>query len=71
MLLTVSKQKKKKKKYRNNSAKLLYLGTFGMKYAKAIVTFEIINPEFLKLQSFVQRERTLNLERKTPYLIFF
>ena len=50
---------------------MLYLGTFGMKYAKAIVTFEISNLEFLKLQSFVQRERTLNLERKTPYLIFF
>lgn len=71
MLLTVSKQKEKKKKYRNNSAKMLYLGTFGTKYAKAIVTFEISNLKFLKLQSFVQRERTLNLERKTPYLIFF
>ena len=50
---------------------MLYLGTFGTKYAKAIVTFEISNLKFLKLQSFVQRERTLNLERKTPYLIFF
>ena len=50
---------------------MLYLGTFGMKYAKAIVTFEVSNLEFLKLQSFVQREKTLNLERKKPYLFFF
>ena len=49
---------------------MLYLGIFGMEFAKAIVTFEILNLEFVKMQNFVQRERTLNLELKMPHFSF-
>ena len=50
-------KKEKEKQYINNYPKGLYLGIFGMVYVKAIVKFEISNFEFVKLQSFVQREK--------------
>ena len=50
---------------------MFYLGIFGMEFVKVIVTFEISNLEFLKMQCFGNaKKRTSNLELKMPHFRF-
>ena len=64
-------KKEKEKQYINNYPKGLYLGIFGMVYVKAIVKFEISNFEFVKLQSFVQREKNPKFGTRNVLFKFF
>ena len=41
-----------------------------MKFEKAIVMFEIRTPKFLYTQSFIRKERTVNLGPKTLISVF-
>ena len=59
---------KRKKEFEKKN--VLFLVFFGMKFEKAIVMFEIRTPKFLYTQSFIQKERTVNLGPKTLIWVF-
>ena len=51
---------------------MLHLAIFlELKFAKAIVIFQISTLQFIKTQNFMQKEKMLNLGLKTPYLGIF
>ena len=53
---------KRKKEFEKKN--VLFLVFFGMKFEKVIVMFVIRTPKFLYTQSFIQKERTVNLGPK-------
>ena len=59
---------KRKKEFEKKN--VLFLVFFGMKFEKVIVMFEIRTPKFLYTQSFIQKERTVNLGPKTLIWVF-
>ena len=60
----------KRKKIEFEKKNVLFLVFFGMKFEKAIVMFEIRTPKFLYTQSFIRKERTVNLGPKTLISVF-
>ena len=60
----------KEKKIEFEKKNVLFLVFFGMKFEKVIVIFEIRTPKFLYTQSFIQKERTVNLGPKTLIWVF-
>ena len=47
------------------------LRIFGLEIENSIVILEINIPEFALLQSLMQKQKSLNLEPKMPYLDIF
>ena len=60
--------KTKKFKFETNTASFVY---FWLQFQKTIFIFEINTRAFLKQQSFLQNEKSLNMAPKTPYLNTF
>ena len=51
--------------------KVTLIGHFGLKFQKTNVVFEITILEFIYIQSFIQKQKTLNLGPKKPDLGIF
>ena len=58
----------KKFKFETSTASFVY---FWLQFQKTIFIFEINTGAFLKQQSFLQNEKSLNMEPKAPYLNTF
>ena len=51
--------------------KIALIGYFGIEFQNTNVVFEISILEFVNMQSFIQKPKTLNLRPKIPYLGIF
>ena len=48
--------------------KKVYVGTFRRKFDNTVFLFEISTPEFVKIQNFLQKEKSKNVAPKMPLL---
>ena len=51
--------------------KIALIGYFGLEFQKTNAIFEISILEFVNMQSYIQKQKTLNLGPKIPYLGIF